>query len=961
MAMPEWNLSDQVDLTADAADPLADQTSDLKALLYTIVDQLSDADRRHSDTMQQMQDRLAAMSREASSMRSRVPEAFGPAFERIECGMSELAERIADTCRGRGDGAVNDAFSVVAHVGPAAVGQPAAPTAAVADLGLNVSDAVAQDMPLALRSAGGQALPRNRGASVDTFDVIESPPPSESPQSWDRETVDALSDFYEKPAADTPAACAPSVADAEVPTADHAWLEARFADIAKRIEDSLADIRPDQAFFALGQRLETVEHSVARVADSVATHADVEGIRQIEAHISEFATHLDAANAQLTRLDAIEHHLSDISGRLAEVHQVAIASESPPQSEAAPAMDEAGLLAVARAAVEEAKQSFAPAQLSDGEDVRHLIQRMMAESRVGEENTIALLDTLQQAMIRLLDRVDSMELAQQQVIAGQAALSSQRPHASVSEPSREAPPSDGEARASKPYVTSPRVAPTPKEALDKAVAAVASAASAAGSDKEPADIGPQAFAFEAATAESRSPERIRQDYIAEARRAKMRLAGDAAEGADARSSAEAATAAETGRAIAARSKSGPKSGTPAARDAARPTSAPRLLVMALAALTALGGLWYALDGGANAPFANSKQSAKPLASQLGDGSGSTSQTNSASDGDGAAGSDGRTGRRSDISTGEVIVGQTSVPLMGVTVDTDASVTKAEFETAQRRQQMAAVSTHLGSAAASQSAAMPTPAALVPEESSKGFGGKAESALLKSGMTTASPMDMPPASVGPLSLRLAAANGDPSAEFDVGARLAEGKGHSPNFKDAAKWYQRAADKGFAQAQYRLGTLYERGLGLKVDPARAMEWYEKAATAGNIKAMHNLAVMSANQNGASPDYASASRWFTEAAERGLADSQFNLAVLFENGLGVEQDMRQAYKWLAIASREGDGEAVRRRDILKGKLTQVDVDAAEAMIKSWRAKQADALINDARTASEAWKKNPQNGVSG
>jgi localization factor PodJL len=229
------------------------------------------------------------------------------------------------------------------------------------------------------------------------------------------------------------------------------------------------------------------------------------------------------------------------------------------------------------------------------------------------------------------------------------------------------------------------------------------------------------------------------------------------------------------------------------------------------------------------------------------------------------------------------------------------------------------------------------------------------------MSDSTPLDLPPAIVGPLSLRLAAANGDPSAEFQVGARLAEAKGPAQNFAEAAKWYQRAASKDFAQAQYRLGTLYERGLGIKTDPAKAESWYKRAAELGNIKAMHNLAVMSANQSKDSPDYATAGQWFSEAASRGLADSQFNLAVLHENGLGVPQDLKQAYKWLALAARSGDKEAIRRRDILKGKLTASDMVAAEELIKIWKAKPAEPMANDARIAGEAWKKNPANGVSG
>ncbi len=46
------------------------------------------------------------------------------------------------------------------------------------------------------------------------------------------------------------------------------------------------------------------------------------------------------------------------------------------------------------------------------------------------------------------------------------------------------------------------------------------------------------------------------------------------------------------------------------------------------------------------------------------------------------------------------------------------------------------------------------------------------------------LDLPPPSVGPLSLRIAAANGDASAEFEVAARLAEGKGTRAELRRSA---------------------------------------------------------------------------------------------------------------------------------------------------------------------------------
>lgn len=259
--------------------------------------------------------------------------------------------------------------------------------------------------------------------------------------------------------------------------------------------------------------------------------------------------------------------------------------------------------------------------------------------------------------------------------------------------------------------------------------------------------------------------------------------------------------------------------------------------------------------------------------------------------------------------------------------------------------MATMSSKLGEA---QPPAMVAPASLIP-----GMTGTeaSPSATDAAEITNPPQTDMPPAMIGPNSLRIAAAKGDASAEFEVAARFAEGKGVQQDFKQAIYWYGRAAARGFAIAQYRLGTLHERGLGAKADAARAKSWYVRAAEQGNIKAMHNLAVMAAGQS-PSGDYATAARWFQEAAERGLADSQYNLAVLIESGLGLPRDPKQAYVWLSLAAASGDKEAARRRDQVRATLDPTSHKAANATIETWRPKQPDLMANDARAAGEAWK---------
>jgi localization factor PodJL len=984
----------------DGHDPAAGcHAGDLKGLLNSIVDQISEADRRHSDTLQQLQDRLTGIGREAKAIKPRVPDSFAAAFERIEAGLAELASRITETS--------NITAPSLDHAFAAA--SPHA-HAVQADKHAFV------DPPVALRSASdqSQAAPRRRDeemsrmhSGVDTFDVIESTPPAAGTDPWDRDAAEALTGLYESgltglspkqamysaPQADmhavgTPASGQPG--GAAVPGVDAAWLESRFSEISKRIDESLADIRPDQGFFSLGQRIDQLEQHFSGLIEGVATRNDVEGVRLIEAHVSELAGHLENAHHQLMRLDLIEDQLAHIAARLEDVHSAAEAASNGDGSALhhAPDID---IHSVARTAAEAAAAHVAalPPQVSDDAvQMREMLSTFIAESRQGEENTTALLDTLQQAMIRLLDRVDSMELnslhratAQTQSIPREFAR--EQPHFGT-ETSKQSAPAYFDAG--------------PGDALDAAVAAVASArttpvaAVPMSGDVESAGSMAAHDALRLDAAPQRPQSKLRQDFVADARRAKMRLAAESDAGSItlAKPELEIPDAAPPSKPAPRGGKGSQKSAEKSAKPEGSSLLTPRLRVMALTALLAMSGGWYAMKvlHKSTAAVATMADPSAASAGQAAPSLGNAAAKNAKLDTPRAAGADSEASQpeltpeqteapaagdasqlnlhndtHGEIVTDELTVGSTSVPLYGVAVDSEKTMTAAEVARAKRQQAIAAVSTELGQAAAQNPAAVAMPASLqlndgaAPGQTAEG----GQTSLAKSGMSQSSALDLPSATVGPLSLRLAAANGDASAQFEVGARLAEGKGTNQNFKDAAKWYQRSASQGFAQAQYRLGTLYERGLGLKPDLARAADWYKRAAEQGNIKAMHNLAVLSANQSKGSPDYATAAQWFQKAAEFGLSDSQFNLAVLHENGLGVTQDLTLAYKWLALAAKSGDKEAIRRRDILQGKLTAEQMTKAEGLVAEWKVKMADQYVNDPRKAGEAWKSNPANGVSG
>jgi len=194
-----------------------------------------------------------------------------------------------------------------------------------------------------------------------------------------------------------------------------------------------------------------------------------------------------------------------------------------------------------------------------------------------------------------------------------------------------------------------------------------------------------------------------------------------------------------------------------------------------------------------------------------------------------------------------------------------------------------------------------------------------------------------------TLREAATNGDPSAQYEIGQRYANGANGLPQDNEqAAYWLNRAAEQGLAPAQYRLGTMFEKGIGVPENPTKARTWYERASAQGNVKAMHNLAVMQAEGAGGPQDFAGAARSFDAAALHGLADSQYNLAILHERGLGVERNLAEAYKWFSIASANGDADAGARAEALKNSVDAAKLVDAELAARTFAARPADAGAN-------------------
>ena len=148
----------------------------------------------------------------------------------------------------------------------------------------------------------------------------------------------------------------------------------------------------------------------------------------------------------------------------------------------------------------------------------------------------------------------------------------------------------------------------------------------------------------------------------------------------------------------------------------------------------------------------------------------------------------------------------------------------------------------------------------------------------------------------------ARQGDTQAQNNVGVMYKLGDGVTQDYKQAVKWYRKAAEQGFAEAQYNLGEMY----AVNQDYKQALKWLTKAAEQGIAHAQNNLGLMYREGQGVTQDYKQAVKWYRKAAEQGLAVAEGNLGDMYFNGNGVTQDYKQALKWLTKAAEQGRAEA-------------------------------------------------------
>lgn len=152
----------------------------------------------------------------------------------------------------------------------------------------------------------------------------------------------------------------------------------------------------------------------------------------------------------------------------------------------------------------------------------------------------------------------------------------------------------------------------------------------------------------------------------------------------------------------------------------------------------------------------------------------------------------------------------------------------------------------------------------------------------------------------------AERGSIQQEIELAGAYFEGRGVSRDEKQAAYWYEKAANSGDPGAQLQIGFFYEAGVGVERDPARAALWFQRAIASGSVAAKVNLGVAYMWGSGVRKDPELATKLFREAAEKGSGAGAYFLADAYYFGTGVPKDPDQAKHWLELAAKRHDPQA-------------------------------------------------------
>lgn len=163
-----------------------------------------------------------------------------------------------------------------------------------------------------------------------------------------------------------------------------------------------------------------------------------------------------------------------------------------------------------------------------------------------------------------------------------------------------------------------------------------------------------------------------------------------------------------------------------------------------------------------------------------------------------------------------------------------------------------------------------------------------------------------------------------ARCRLGKCYYHGEGVEKNYKEAFRWFQKAAVQESADAQYYLGECYYWGNGVERNEKEAIKWFRKAAEQEHEDAQEMLDIICEEDKEEDEDIEtiieqcdgvhelgveiedSAFKWYKKGAMEGNANSQFYLGKSYYHGEGVEENYKEAFIWFQKAAEQGNADA-------------------------------------------------------
>ena len=188
-------------------------------------------------------------------------------------------------------------------------------------------------------------------------------------------------------------------------------------------------------------------------------------------------------------------------------------------------------------------------------------------------------------------------------------------------------------------------------------------------------------------------------------------------------------------------------------------------------------------------------------------------------------------------------------------------------------------------------------------------------------------------------RILAERGDLAAQTYLG-RIYLGEN---DCREAVKWLQSAAARGYAPSQSEIGNMYALASCVPRDCSASESWFLKAAGQHDIGAQYTLGRMYRTGECFPRDCAASESWFLKAAEQNEIAAQFELGHMYEIGECVSPDLVKAHMWftLTAANFSRDGGTLQRdanseRNMIAAQMTSAQLAEAAGLVQAWKPKE-------------------------